>query len=95
MSHKGTWTFLTNHGAVLSIIGQRGCITIREIAATLQITERSVNRILKDLLDEGYVSRMKKGKLNCYEVNENLSLRHTSHQDTLVGELLASIKQKD
>jgi len=94
MSRKGNWTFITNHGAVLSIVGQRGCITVREIASTLGITERSVHRILKDLLDEGFVMMMKKGKLNSYEVNENLALRHASHRETLVGELLEILKSK-
>ena len=94
MNHKGTWTFITNHGAVLSIIGQHSCITVREIASHLGITERSVHRILKDLLDEGYVIKTKKGKLNSYEVNENLSLRHATNRDILVGKLLVALKPK-
>jgi predicted transcriptional regulator len=94
MSRKGTWTFITNHGAVLSYIGQHSCITVREIAVSLGITERSVHRILKDLLDDGYIVKTKEGRLNHYEVNEHLSLRHTSHHDTLVGDLLAALVQK-
>lgn len=94
MSQKGTWTFITNHGAVLSIIGQYSCITTREIATTLGITERTVHRILKDLLAEGYVTKTKEGKLNHYEVNEELPLRHATKRDILVGELLKVLESK-
>lgn len=95
MSRNGAWTFITNHGAVLSIVGQRSCITVREIASSLGITERSVHRILKDLVDEGYVSKTKDGNLNCYEVNEGLTLRQTQNREILVGELLAALKRKE
>lgn len=94
MSQKGTWTFITNHGAVLSIIGQNRRITMREIAATLGITERTVHRILKDLLGEGYITKTKDGKLNQYEVHEELPLRHATRRDVLVGELLEVLESK-
>lgn len=94
MNPKSTWTFITNHGTVLSIIGQHSCITIREIAATLGITERTVHRILKDLLVEGYITKTKDGKLNRYDINENLPLRHASKRDVLVGELLEILEPK-
>ena len=95
MNQKSTWTFITNHGAVLSIIGQHSCITVREIAAKLGITERSVHRILNDLLTEGYIVKTKDGKLNHYEVNEELPLRHASKREIIVGELLQTLKPKD
>lgn len=94
MNPKGTWTFITNHGAVLSIIGQHRRITVREIAFTLGITERSVHRILNDLYTEGYITKNKEGKLNQYEVNEKLPLRHATKRDILVGELLEVLESK-
>lgn len=36
------WTFITKHGAVLSLVASQPQITDREIAAELGITERSV-----------------------------------------------------
>lgn len=88
MNPKSTWTFITNHGTVLSMIGQHNFITIREIASKLGITERTVHRILKDLLAEGYIIKTKDGKLNRYEINAELPLRHKAKRDVLVGELL-------
>ena len=46
------WTFITNHGAVLSLVAERGQITAREIGYKLDLTERSVHRIISDLETE-------------------------------------------
>lgn len=94
MNPKSTWTFITNHGTVLSMIGQHSRITVREIAARLGITERTVHRILNDLLAEGYIIKTKYGKQNHYKINENLPLRHTTQREVLVGELLEILEPK-
>ena len=49
-----SWTFITNHGAVLTLIAEREQVTARAIADNLNITERSVHRIITDLENEGY-----------------------------------------
>ncbi len=83
-----SWTFITNHGAVLAHIARHGQITAREIASELGITERSVHRIISDLEEAGYLSRHRDGRVNRYEVNAALPLRHPDKRDTAVGELL-------
>lgn len=83
-----SWTFITNHGAVLALIGQHGQITTRQVAAQLGITERSVMRIIKDLEDEGYIQRKREGRINHYLVNSNAPLRREEKRDIIVGELL-------
>ncbi|HEX6385452.1 MAG TPA: winged helix-turn-helix transcriptional regulator [Anaerolineae bacterium] len=83
-----SWTFITNHGAVLALVGQRGRITAREIAAELGITERSVLRIIKDLEEAGYIRKRREGRSNRYEVNRNAPLRRSERRDVAVGELL-------
>ena len=90
-----TWTFITNHGAVLALIGQHGQITTREIAAQVGITERSVQRIIKDLEMEGYIHKKREGRVNKYEVNHNLPLRQGARRDIAVGELLKVLDQDD
>ncbi|MDQ4077526.1 MAG: winged helix-turn-helix transcriptional regulator [Chloroflexota bacterium] len=85
---RPTWTFITNHGAVLALIGQHRQITTREIASQLGITERSVLRIIGDLEAEGYIRRFKEGRLNRYEVNQDRPLRRDDQRDIVVGELL-------
>lgn len=82
------WTFITNHGAVLALIGQNEKMTAREIAARLGITERTVLRIIKDLESEGYIQIKKAGRTNNYTVNMHQPLRRPDQRDNSVAELL-------
>jgi predicted ArsR family transcriptional regulator len=83
-----SWTFITNHGAVLALIGKHGQITAREIAAELGITERSVMRIIKDLETEGYIQIEREGRANRYKVNSQAMLRRQETRDIVVSDLL-------
>ena len=83
------WTFITNHGAVLALVARRGQITSREIAATLNITERSVLRIIKDLEDGGYLHRFRDGRQNYYQVDANAPLRREDARHVAIGDLLS------
>jgi len=88
------WTFVTNHGAVLSVIAQHEQITAREIASHLGITERSVLRIIADLEAAGYLQRIREGRSNRYAVNHNLPLRRPETRDIMVGDLLNALQGK-
>lgn len=82
------WTFITNHGAVLAVIGEQQQTTARSIAQTLGITERSVQRIIRDLESAGYITKEKEGRSNRYSIIEHLPLRRHERRDVLVGDLL-------
>jgi DNA-binding transcriptional ArsR family regulator len=82
------WTFITNHGAVLALVGQEGKITAREVAARLNITERSVMRIIKDLEEANYLVINRVGRVNHYQVNIAGTLRRLETRDMAVGKLL-------
>ena len=43
------WSFVTNHWGVIAQVAKHPQITMREIAAHLGITERSVHRIISHL----------------------------------------------
>ena len=83
-----SWTFITNYGAVLALVGKQSQITAREIAAELGITERSVMSIIKDLETEGYIQKELKGRANHYQVNSQATLRRQETRDIVVSELL-------
>ena len=85
------WTFLTNHGAVLISISRQDMITTREIAYELNITERSVIRIIKDLETEGYINKQRMGRSNHYLINRNAMLRQETVRDVAVGNLLEAL----
>ena len=82
------WTFVTNHGAVLALIAHHGQVTARYIAAELGITERSVHRIIADLVAAGYIEKQKEGRANRYEVNHDLPLHRRDSREDAIGGLL-------
>ena len=91
---KNKWTFITNHAAVLTLLDRGDHLTSREIALTLDITERSVARIIKDLVSEGYITKRKEGRENRYTVNKDLPLRRNDQREVHVRELLQLISGK-
>lgn len=83
-----TWSFVTNYGLVLGMVAQHPQITARDIAFHIGITERTVLRIIADLEAEGYLQKRREGRVNLYEVDHELPLRHSQLQDVAVGQLL-------
>jgi hypothetical protein len=82
------WSFLTNHGRVLLCIAHDPGVRLRDIAATLDITERSAYAIVSDLSDAGYVLKEKDGRRNRYIVQHHLPLPETTIRERTVGEVL-------
>ncbi|MDY0829837.1 MarR family transcriptional regulator [Microbacterium sp. BG28] len=87
----GQWTFLTNHAHVLIYVSRDPGARVREIADAVGITERTAHGILTDLVDDGYLRRIKEGRRNRYECVENLPLRHPVESDHRIGELLRAL----
>ena len=85
------WTFITNHGLVLSHIAQNPNITAREIALTVGITERTTLKIITDLEQSNYISKTRIGRRNIYEVNFRNHLRHHSKKDIEVSTILQAL----
>ena len=85
------WTFITNHGLVLSYISHNPTSTAREIANHIGVTERTTHKIISDLEEEGYIGRRKIGRRNVYSVDPQLPLRHHTKTDIMVEDLLESL----
>jgi Winged helix DNA-binding domain len=83
------WTFLTNHAQVLLCIAHDPGTRLRDIAASLNITERSAFSIVTDLADAGYLVRHKDGRRNRYQIQAHLPLPEPASRDRTVGEVLA------
>jgi DNA-binding IclR family transcriptional regulator len=62
------WGFLTNHARVLLCIAHDPGVRLRDIAASLGITERSAYGIVTDLTAAGYVVKEKDGRRNRYQI---------------------------
>ncbi|GAB4434471.1 MAG: helix-turn-helix domain-containing protein [Chloroflexi bacterium OHK40] len=86
---QGSWTFLTNHAQVLLVIARNRSATAREIAEQVGITERAVQRILRDLHEAGYVSHTRDGRQNRYEIHADTPMRHPAQRHHPIRDLLA------
>jgi predicted ArsR family transcriptional regulator len=86
------WTFLSNHGYVLLSIAREPGIRLREIAERVGITERAVQRIVADLEACGYLSHVREGRRNRYQVHADRPFRHPLMAQREVSELLGLLK---
>jgi DNA-binding IclR family transcriptional regulator len=84
-----SWTFLTNHARVLLCIAHDPGIRLRDIAARLDITERSAYGIVTDLTQAGYIVKEKDGRRNRYQIQAHLPLPEATSRERTVGEVLA------
>ena len=88
------WTFLTNHGVALSLLAKNPRITALELAVAMRITERAVRRIIADLTEMGYISKTKEGRRLRYHINTGMVMRHHTHREVAVAELLKALGWK-
>jgi Mn-dependent DtxR family transcriptional regulator len=73
---------------VLTCIAADPSARLRDIAATIGITERTVGQIVNELEQAGYLTKTRIGRRNHYEIHSELPLRHPLHRHHTVGELL-------
>jgi hypothetical protein len=84
-----SWSFLTNHARVLLCIAHDPGMRLRDLAASLGITERSAHGIVTDLAAAGYVVKQKDGRRNRYQIQAHLPLPEPASQEPAIGEVLA------
>ncbi|SDJ96766.1 helix-turn-helix transcriptional regulator [Nonomuraea jiangxiensis] len=71
-----TWTFLTHHARVLIEIARDPDVRLRDIAASIGITERTAQNIVRDLYEAGYLARNRIGRRNRYSLNLDQQFRY-------------------
>jgi hypothetical protein len=84
-----SWSFLTSHARVLLCIAHDPGTRLRDIAARLDITERSAYGIVTDLAEAGYIVKQKDGRRNRYQIQAHLPLPEPTSRERTVGEILA------
>ena len=86
-----SWTFLTNHARVLIMIARDSGIRLRDVAAACGITERTAQAVVADLEAGGYLTHVREGRRNRYEVATGTRFRHAAEADHEISGLLALI----
>jgi DNA-binding IclR family transcriptional regulator len=89
------WTFLTNHARVLLCVAHDPGVRLRDIAARLDITERTAYGIVTDLTQAGYIVKQKDGRRNRYQIQVHLPLPESTSRERTVGEVLALLVGDD
>jgi predicted ArsR family transcriptional regulator len=85
------WKILSNHGAVLAYVANHPQVLAVDIAAEIGIQERTVRRIIADLVADGYLKKERVGRSNKYKVNIDSPLRHSILRNAKVGDLLKTL----
>ena len=85
------WTFLTNHAHVMVCLRRDPTARIRDLATAVGITERAAQRIVAELEEAGYLTRVREGRRNRYSLHENRTLRHPLEGRSRVGDLLDAL----
>lgn len=85
------WTFFSNYGHVLVCLARDRDVRLREVATRVGITERATQKIVRDLVEAGYLSVTRHGRCNRYRINRRKALRHRLQSQCTVGQLLRLI----
>jgi hypothetical protein len=89
------WTFLTSHARVLLCIAHDPGVRLRDIAASVGVTERAAYGIVTDLAEAGYIVKQKNGRRNLYQIQSHLPLPEPTSQERTVGEVLTLLAGAD
>lgn len=82
------FSFLTNHALALLAIAHDPRARMRDIAGSLEVTERAAQRIVGDLVEAGYVIRTREGRRNSYTVQTDRPVPLSGERRLEVGDLL-------
>jgi hypothetical protein len=84
-----SWSFLASHARGLLCVAHDPRVRLRDIAASLDITERSAFGIITDLAEADYVVKEKDGRRNRYHIQAHLPLPEPDGRERAIGEVLA------
>ncbi|WP_205856038.1 helix-turn-helix transcriptional regulator [Phytoactinopolyspora endophytica] len=82
------WSFITNHARALVFIAGHSDARLRDLAAALDVTERTAYGIVTDLEVAGYVIKERDGRRNRYHIQDHLPMPGTISRKPTIGEVL-------
>lgn len=88
LTERPQWGFLSNHAHVLVCLYHDPDMRLNEISVRVGLTLRIVQKIIKELADEGVISIEKIGRRNRYQIDESFPFRHDLEKHCNIGQLL-------
>jgi hypothetical protein len=76
MNGSKSWNLMATHGIVLFYIAANPDSTMRQMSESLNLTERRIAQVVRDLADEDYLTVTRNGRRNSYSVNPDAPFRH-------------------
>ncbi|MCP4048883.1 MAG: winged helix-turn-helix transcriptional regulator [Gammaproteobacteria bacterium] len=87
------WTLFSNHGHVLVCLVRNSEARLRDVAMDVGITERAVQKIVRDLQDGGMVTVTKNGRRNSYRIHGKKTLRHDLESTCTLKDLVRFVNK--
>lgn len=91
MEHGHEWTFFTNHAHVLVCLASNPDQSLRQVALSVGITERAVQRIVAELEEAGFLERRRVGRRNQYAIHMDKQMRHKLESHCSIGKILQPV----
>ncbi|MFD0551630.1 MarR family transcriptional regulator [Streptomyces rectiviolaceus] len=79
---------MTSHARVLLVIARDPTLTLRQVAATCRISERTAQAVVADLEQAGYLHRQRVGRRNQYTLHLEGTFRHPAEAGISVRALV-------
>jgi DNA-binding MarR family transcriptional regulator len=76
MAEGRNWNLMATHGIVLFYIAANPNSTMRQMSEALDLTERRIAQVVRDLSDAKLIEVRRQGRRNSYSVNPEARFRH-------------------
>lgn len=87
------WSLLTSHGHVLVCVAAESELRMREIAEKVGVTERRAAQIVNDLEAAGYLTKIRDGRRNRYQIDGRRRISTRRLPTMTIAQLLALLQQ--
>ena len=82
------WSLFSRHGHVLISLAQNPELRMRDLAAQVGVTERSVRKMIVALEESGVLTTRRVGRKNIYEITRQHNLRHPFEAEIELARIL-------
>lgn len=86
------WSLFSNHARVLFLLARSPHARLADLASQLELTERTVLRLIGELVDAGLLRKIREGRRNRYEIREQQRIPNAPLESRgRVGELITVV----
>jgi winged helix-turn-helix DNA-binding protein len=79
------WNLMATHGIVLFYIAANPDATMRQMSESLNLTERRIAQVVRDLAEADLLTVKRNGRRNSYAVNPDAQFRHPTLSSIRLG----------